>query len=208
MKQYLTYSSETYLLKVVELAELPKAEECSENGAVTLLLSGKRGVKDFLLTGAEILQKLKQQNEEFCEVKIAYYSYNPFIGFLLQLFKPIKRKHINVGAGIYKTKLSHLIAHHLPRGIRTRANAYCLKNKKWQIPAEERIKKYNDLFASLQNGYNFAHPLFVGLNRQIGFKDKLVDGHHRIGICQELNIDEISISFWTYPPSFLKFFTR
>ena len=55
MKQYLTYSSETYLLKVAELAELPKAEEYSENGAVTLLLSGKRGVKDFLLTGAEIL---------------------------------------------------------------------------------------------------------------------------------------------------------
>ena len=190
------------------MTALPKASAYSENGAVTLLLSGKRGVKDSLLSGAEILQKLKQQNEEFCEVKIAYYSYNPFIGFLLQLFKPIKRKHINVGAGIYKTKLSHLIAHHLPRGIRTRANAYCLKNKKWQISAEERIKKYNELFASLKNGYDFAHPLFVGLNRQIGFKDKLVDGHHRIGICQELKIEEISISFWTYPPSFLKFFTR
>jgi hypothetical protein len=208
MKQHLTYSSEVYLLKVAELAELPKASAYFESGAVTLLLSGKRGVKDALLSGAEFLQKLKQQNEEFCEVKIAYYSYNPFIGFLLQLFKPIKRKHITAGTGIYKTKLSHLIAHHLPRGIRTRANAYCLKNKKWQIPAEERIKKYNDLFASLKNGYDFAHPLFVGLNRQIGFKDKLVDGHHRIGICQDLKIDEVSISFWTYPPSFLKFFIR
>lgn len=208
MKQRLTYSSEVYLLKVAELTELPKASAYLENGGITLLLSGKRGVKDSLLSGAEILQKFKQKNEEFCEVKIAYYSYNPFIGFLLQLFKPIKRKHINVGTNIYKTKLSHLIAHHLPRGIRTRANAYCLKNKKWQIPAEERVKKYNELFASLKNGYDFAHPLFVGLNRQIGFKDKLVDGHHRIGICQDLKIDEISISFWTYPPSFLKFFIR
>ena len=63
MKQRLTYSSEVYLLKVAELTALPKASAYSENGAVTLLLSGKRGVKDSLLSGAEILQKLKQQNE-------------------------------------------------------------------------------------------------------------------------------------------------
>lgn len=208
MKQYLTCSSDTYLLKVDDLLKLPKAEKYAENKCITVLLSGKSGHADYLLSGDESLQQLHRQGQTFCEVKIAYYSYNPFIGFLLQLFKPVKRKHIKIGTNIYKTKLSHLIEHNLPRGIRNRENAYCLKNKKWQIPLEERIKKYNELYASLQNGYDFNHPLFVGLNRQIGFKDKLVDGHHRIGICQELGIDEISISFWTYPPSFLKFFIR
>lgn len=49
------------------------------------------------------------------------------------------------------------------------------------------------------------YPMFVGLNRHWGYKDQLLQGHHRLGICKELNIEDVSISFWTYPQSVFNF---
>ena len=48
------------------------------------------------------------------------------------------------------------------------------------------------------------------LNRKFGVKDQLLQGHHRIGICKALNVNEVSISFWAVPRSFgfFKLFTK
>ena len=49
------------------------------------------------------------------------------------------------------------------------------------------------------------YPMFVGLNRHWGYKDQLLQGHHRLVICKDLNIEDVSISFWTYPQSVFNF---
>jgi len=66
---------------------------------------------------------------------------------------------------------------------------------------------YNSIKA---NGYDAKSPMLVMLNRKFGVKDQLLQGHHRIGICKALNVNEVSISFWAVPRSFgfFKLFTK
>lgn len=201
MKKYLAYSSMEYLLNVEDLSLLTKSEHYYKSNKIIILLGNFPNQKDSLLSGLDIIKKCKRQNKQFIMCKIAYYSFNPILAFFIHLIKPIKRKSVLTGYGIYRTKLSWLLQQNITRGLRNKDNAYQLKNKKWYIPEEERLAKYEQLLTSLKNGYNFNFPLLVGLNRYIGIKDQLLQGHHRIGICQELQIEDISISFWAFPQS-------
>lgn len=201
-KDYLAYSSKRYLLNVEDVAALNKSAQYQDDTKrVVILLANDKTKEDTLLSGVQVLEQCRQNNQDFVKVRIAYYTYNPVIGFLLHLIKPIKRKTVVVGSHIYRTKLSWLLKKKLARGVRNRENAYALKNKKWYIPEQERQKRFDELYNSLKNGYNMEYPMFVGLNRHWGYKDQLLQGHHRIGICKELNIEDVSISFWTYPQS-------
>lgn len=207
LKKYLVSASNAYLLDVGTLSNLEKAPQYREDVAeVTLMLSSDPQQPDKLLSGMDVLRNCRQNGVEFVKTRVMYYSCHPLLGFFLQLIKPIKRNSVTAGASVYKTKLSDLLQLQLTRGIRNRENAYQLRNKKWKIPPEEQKKRFEELYRSLKNGYNFQYPLFIGLNRQMGFKDQILQGHHRIGICQELGIEDVSISFWTYPRSVLHIF--
>ena len=78
-----------------------------------------------------------------------------------------------------------------------------MKNQAYRT--KTRQKRFDELYNSLKNGYDMKYPMFVGLNRHWGYKDQLLQGHHRLGICKELNIEDVSISFWTYPQSVFNF---
>ncbi len=204
MKKYLSYSSIRYLLSTDDLSLLKKNENYYESSEVVIMLSNNQKQKDTLLSGEKIITECKNKNTQYTLCKIAYYSYNPILSFFIHLVKPLKRKSVTKGYGIYKTKLSWILEQNLTRGIRNRHNAYQLKNKRWYVPEEERLNKYNQLVSSLKDGYKFEFPLLIGLNRHMGIKDQLLQGHHRIGVCQELNIEDISISFWAFPQSVFK----
>ena len=76
---------------------------------------------------------------------------------------------------------------------------------------EEAQQKYEDLYNSLKkNGYDKRSPMFVMLNRKLGVKDQILQGHHRIGICKEIGLKTVNIAFWTAPKAFdfLKNFTK
>ena len=99
----------------------------------------------------------------------------------------------------------------LQRGVRNRENAYQWTNKRWKMSNEEAQKRYNDLYNSIkENGYDEDSPMIVMLNRKFGIKDQILQGHHRIGICQELDVKEVNICFWATPKSFefLKLFLK
>ena len=204
MKKHVVYSSIKYLLNVDDLTNLNKSERYYESDEVIIMLGDDKNPKDTLLSGENIIAECKHKNVKYVLCKVAYYSCNPFFAFLIHLFKPIKRKSVLKGYGVYRTTLSYILEHNLTRGVRNRANAYQLKNKKWYIPEEDRIKRYDQLYNSLKKGYNFKYPMLVGLNRHMGFKDQILQGHHRIGICQELKIEEVSISFWAFPKSAIR----
>ena len=74
---------------------------------------------------------------------------------------------------------------------------------------EERSKRYHNLYHSLKvNGYNDNSPIFVMFNRSLGVRDQLFQGHHRLNICEELGIKELTVTFWTSvtAPRFMKIF--
>ena len=206
MKKHLAFSSDTYLLHRAELSQLKKAPNyIPHNKQIILLLNFESNHPDTILSGFSGLQNYRQ---DYVRVRLAYYAPNVWLGLIIQLIKPFKRNSVHMNVSVYKTKLSALLAQHLTRGTRNRENAYQLNNKKWYVPESERAKRYDELFNSLKKGYDFKYPLLIGLNRHLGYKDQLLQGHHRIGICRELGIEEVSVSFWTYPQSVLHHFLK
>ena len=156
---------------------------------------------DVLLSGAETVSAAA--DGDFLPVRFAYRSYPAWQAFFINLIKPVKRKFYSVFPSTYTTTLACLLANNITRGERNEQNAYQWTNKKWQISREEAHRRYSDLYNSIKaNGYDAKSPMLVMLNRKFGVKDQLLQGHHRIGICKALNVNEVSISFWAVPRSF------
>ncbi len=199
----LFFSSEFYYIRARDIKKLPPCHDVNyqskEQTCVVILLKNDGNVE--LLSGEKILAQ--HQDDDYVQTLVAYYSYPAFIGLLLNLIKPIKRKFYirsSVGFGV---RLDDLLSAHLPRGERNAANAYQLANKRYRLSLEDAQKCYQELRQSFKaNGYDPKHPMYVMLNRKFGVKDQLLQGHHRIGICKELGINEVYISFWAAPANF------
>lgn len=202
----LARSSDIYLIKTAELQQLPQAVNTQESAEIILLLDAEKG--DSLLSGKALVEN---STEAFLPVRLAYQSYPKHKSFFINLFKKIKRKHYITSPNVYTVPLKCLYENHVLRGERTAANAYEWTNKRWQMSAEEKQKRWDDLYNSLKTkGFDPKDPILLVLNRSMGVKDQIFQGHHRLGICKELGISEVSVSFWAVHRSFdwLKIFVR
>ncbi len=203
----LAFSSDIYMIKTAELKQLPHHEGIMpENGEITLYLDAENG--DSLISGAG---KVAAAEEEYLPVRLAYQSFPKLKSFFINLNKKIKRRHYIESPSVYTVPLRCLYDNHVLRGERTAQNAYEWTNKRWQMSAEEKHKRWNDLYNSLKTkGYNPKDPILLVLNRCLGVKDQIFQGHHRLGICKELGIKEVSVSFWAGHRSFdvFKLFVR
>lgn len=202
----LAFSSDIYFIKTSELQQLPLAENLQETGEIILLLDAKKG--DSLLSGKALVEGA---TEAFMPVRLAYQSYPKCKSFFINLLKKIKRKHYIVLPNVYTVPLKCLYDNHVLRGERTAANAYEWTNKRWQMSLEEKQKRWDDLYNSLKTkGFDPKAPILLVLNRSMGVKDQVFQGHHRLGICKELGINEVYVSFWAVHRSFdwLKIFVR
>ncbi len=199
--QRLVYSSEFYYIKAEDLHKLPVINleyKFPFSTDTAILLLHKEGTINCVR-----LPDLSQIDGNYIKTKIVYYSYPAFISLILTLVKPIKRHFYVRSQDIFRVRLKDIINADLPRGERNESNAYQLNNKRWHIEREEAQKRYEKLKNSIKKkGYDYNHPMFVMLNRKLGVKDQLLQGHHRIGICKELGIEEVSVSFWTAPATF------
>lgn len=207
MKNYLAYASEIYPLKIKDVLNLADSQNNDSSAlpaekVVILLGNADANQPDTLLCGRERLNRLQTEGQTYADVCLAYHTLPPLAGFFANMIKPIKRRYYATSANTYHTPLSTITRNRLNRGIRNAQNAYQWSNKKWATPEEERVKRYQELYNSLkQNGYDDASPMLVLLNRAWGVKDQLLQGHHRLSICQELGIEEIAVNFWTAPKS-------
>jgi len=197
----LVFSSEFYYIKAADLKQLPlKDKALQPDLEIPLVLLRKEGNAK-LVDAKGIVATAK--DDDFIKVKIAYYTFPALIGLLLCLIKPLKRRYYKSYWISFTVRLDDIIQAKLPRGERNAENAYQWTNKRWQISKEEAKKRYAELRASMQKkGYDKKQPMFVMLNRKFGAKDQLFQGHHRIGICKELGITEVSILFWAAPATF------
>ncbi|MDR1694633.1 MAG: hypothetical protein LBR70_05555 [Lactobacillaceae bacterium] len=209
MKNKLAYSSEIYLLKIDEILKLENAGNYfGEDGVVILLGDNNKGIPDTLYSGRKVLDAADKSKEKFVEARIAYKDMSDFFAFFVNLIKPLKRKHYVVGSGIYWTMLKDVENKNITRGMRNAQNAYqWSKGKAWSFSEAERKSRYDKLYNSLkEKGYDYNNPILVLLNRKFGVRDQVLQGHHRMGICREVGIEEVSIRFWASPksPDFMK----
>ena len=212
MKKYLASSSETYLLQISDLLALKRSPAYQERDEVLVMAGDFMEKKaETLFSGAEILKKAQAAGEEFCPVRFVYYTYSPVFGFFINLLKPVKRRYYKEGITGFHIRLKDVLAMRLKRGERDESNAYNWTNKRWVMSEEERRKRYNTLYASIkQNGYDDKSPIFVMINRSLGVRDQLFQGHHRLNICEELGVERLTVRFWTAVPSprFMAFFEK
>jgi len=199
----LAHSSEIYYIQAADLKKQPwrdgfddyeKSQDCAY-----LLINPDDSAN--LIGGKEFV--LNANDKDFLKTIVVYYTYPAFICFLLTLIKPIKRKFSFRTHVSFRVRLHDLLEADLPRGERNEENAYQLTNKRWQIDKEVAQKRYQELREHLKNeGYDPKWPMYVMLNRKFGAKDQLLQGHHRIGICKELGIEEVNIAFSAAPATF------
>ncbi|MBR2273366.1 MAG: hypothetical protein IJ864_00815 [Alphaproteobacteria bacterium] len=199
----LAFSSEFYFIKAMDLKNLPVRQlpkhSSFDEKTVVLFLSADGSVS--LAEGVDLVKQA--DNYIFLKTVVAYYSYVPLISFFLTLIKPIKRRFYIRSSVSFTIHLADMIKAGLPRGERNAQNAYQLNNKRWHLDFDEAQKRYQKLRVSLQKkGYDKNYPMYVMLNRKFGAKDQLLQGHHRIGLCKELGISEVAISFWAAPATF------
>lgn len=202
MKQ-LALSSECYCIKALDLKKLQVKKQAvsfaTDNECVYIRLHHDGSVtlcqNESLLNNAD--------DDDFIKTKVVYSSHPALISFFLTLIKPIKRRFYIKSTIGFSIKLKDILDMGLPRGERNAENAYQFKNRRYYLPPEQAKADYQKLYDSIKkNGYDKSQPLFVMLNRKFGVRDQLLQGHHRIGICKELNVDEVSIAFWAAPASF------
>lgn len=199
----LCFSSETYFIKVSNLAKLEKKiiddKKLAKCENEIVIMVDANGV--YIVKGNNNL-KIKEQND-FIETRVCYYSLSPFVGFFINLIKPLKRKFYVRNSMSFRVRFDKFLGANLTRGERNRENAYQWTNKRWKISNEVALIKYDELYKSLEeNGYDENYPMIVMINRKFGVKDQILQGHHRIGICKEVGIDEVNICFWTTPMNF------
>jgi len=202
MKQ-LALSSEIYFIKAVDLKKLPVDENNSvfQADAQCLYIKLNHDGHVTLCQNEKLLEDAG--DNDFIKTRIVYDSYPALVCFFLTLIKPLKRRFYLRSTQGFSIKLKDILDMGLPRGERNAENAYQFKNKRFYLPPEQAKADYQKLYDSIKkNGYDKSQPLYVMLNRKFGVRDQLLQGHHRIGICKELNIDEVSIAFWAAPANF------
>ena len=77
---------------------------------------------------------------------------------------------------------------------RERDNAYDGKDEVKGWTREQKEKRYDTLKESIKDGFNEEFPVIIMLRRE-GGEDKLFEGHHRLNIAIELELETVPVRF-------------
>lgn len=198
MTNRIGYSSELYEIDPADLLLLPDSPDnltqCQDE-IIVLLGNKDLGRKDTLIRGRNKVKSALNNGISYIPVRFAFQSTIPDWNWLPLFIKKFRYPYKFFSTNIYHLRASRIRELKLERGIRTKANAYAITNKKWAIPEAQRIQKYNQLLSSLKNGFDDNYPISIMLCRKYGCKDCVDNGHHRLGICIEAGIDRIATNF-------------
>lgn len=188
------YSSELYFIEPQDIlrledytsGDIPLTEE------IAVLIAP--GEDDRLVSGRRLAEQAVLSKTAAVPVRFLFKPMIPSWNLVAVFIKPLRQKYKFNSSRIYHMSLAKLRELKIERGFRNAENAYKI-SRRWNISDEQRIARYNKLCASLQKGYDDRYPIDVMLCRRCGIKDCVDDGHHRIGICVEYNIDRIAVRF-------------
>ena len=204
--QRICYSSEVYHLDPQDLAVLadsPDRIAADSSDSVVVLIgekdiydANKPVVYDTLLKGREIVEKAVAEGKAFIPVRIAFISRIGKWDFVSPLIRVLRYKYKAYSSNLYHNNPFEIRSLKIERSFRTPENAYQFSNPKYQMPEEERKKMYQQLKDSMStHGYDDRFPLDIMLCRNFGIQDTLNQGHHRMGVAIDCNIQRVSVMF-------------
>lgn len=200
------YSSETYGIAVEDLLSLPDSSiqlNKTPNDDVILLIGKRRlwlndipVVQDTLLKGRELVKQAQAKGEKYIQVRVAFENRIKPYDIISPLIRSLRYKYNLFSSNTYHLRPQEIREKGLERNLRTSENAYKFSNPKYQMSEDERRKTYDNLVKSMkENGYDDRFPLDIMLCRNMGIKDTLNQGHHRIGVAIECGIERVSVEF-------------
>ncbi|MBS4773579.1 MAG: hypothetical protein KHX55_04815 [Proteobacteria bacterium] len=195
MSTSLGCSSELYYIDpqdIIALDDAPASFSAGTDEEVSVLI--RPGAADCLLNGRITAEQAAMHKMAYIPVRIFFQSVIPLWNLPAIFIKPLRQNYKFASSRSYHMSLAKLRELKIERGFRNAENAYKI-SKRWHISDEQRIAKYNQLLNSLKKGYDDNYPINIMLCRRMGVKDCVDDGHHRIGICVEYNIDRIAVCF-------------
>ncbi len=198
------WSSFTYSVSVASLAPLHDAPDASLNGVAVYLgrnRAAPSGIasdddRDVLLAGRDLIARALADNTPFLPVRFFFRGYSPaLLRWPLHLFAPYKRRVYFVSSAAYNLDLAAFGQLRLLRQHYTRDTAYSHCSRFRNTPAAERVAEYDKLVASMRNGFNPEFPLRVMLRRDLGLRDTLRDGHHRLMAARDAGLAQVPVRF-------------
>ncbi len=200
----LAYSSEIYEIDTQDIAKLPDGQcniELPDDEIIIKLGDNKDYFKpatspDCLIKGRKAVDKAIKNQQATIKVRVAFVPKNKWYDFISPLIRVFRYRLRMYGSNIYHISPQEIREMGLERNIRTKENAYVFSNNKYKIPEEDRQQRYQKLYESLKdNGFNDKYPLDIMICRNMGVKDTLNQGHHRMTIALDLKIDKVSVIF-------------
>lgn len=98
-------------------------------------------------------------------------------------------------SSVFMVSVESILQNHCHLKLRTRKNAYRSHRQLKDKSPEERAKRWDTLKDTIKtDGFDANQPITIQLLRKDG-KDKIKDGHHRLGIAIALELAVIPVRF-------------
>ncbi len=201
----IAYSSELYKLDTKDVAALPNGDRKLAAGckdSIVILIGNNtdyknRGEsKDVLLKGRKKLNWALKNKYKYVKVRIAFEPKNNRFDLISPIIRVLRYRLRTYSSNIYHMSPQDIRNMKIERNIRTKENAYVFSNPKYQMNTDERKKSFMRLLNSIKRrGFDDNHPLDIMLCRNMGVKDTLNQGHHRMAAAMEANVKRVSVMF-------------
>jgi hypothetical protein len=179
---------------LIGLPDAPPVVKNAFRGVTILLGNASANVPDSLLSGRESVRDAIELGYDFVPARVAFVPSVPRRNPLPVFIRAMRMKYIFNGSGVYHTDALALRRMGIERGRRTRANAYGVPRSR-KCPPEVGAARYDALRASISRGWDDACPIEIMLLRQMGSRDNLVNGHHRLSASVEEGVSRVTVRF-------------
>lgn len=199
----LAYSSEIYEIETKDIAVLPDGKDKASVADEIVVKIGdnfdykKRTLSpDTLIKGRKLVQEALRNKQKYLKVRMAFTPKNKWFDFISPIIRVLRYRIKAYGSNTYHLSPKFIRDTRLERNIRTAENAYVFSNPLYRLNEAERKKTYKKLYRSMQkNGFNDKYPLDIMLCRNMGVKDTLNQGHHRMSVAMELGLKRVAVVF-------------
>ena len=201
MEYFTALSSEVYHIDPKDLEVLEDigaaVPEISSDKVVILLGNSRKGMKDRLYQGRDVVQKAIKEGKDYIPVRIAFHSRAPLgLNFIVSLAKGIRKHFKGFGSNVYHVRREDLENLKIERGVRTEENAYRFSSRRWMMTEHDRNEWYVKMETSFkEKGFDDKYPMDILLLRAFGVKDNLHQGHHRMMFSRQFDIDRVAVRF-------------
>lgn len=201
----LAYSSEIYEIEPKDIAALPDAkqqEQIPVDDKIVIKVGNnveykqRQGSRDVLLRGRKEVAEAVKKHKKYIRVRVLFEPKNKKFDFISPMIRIFRYRLRTYSSNYYHVSPKFIREKGLERNIRNIENAYIFSNAKHKMSDKDRHAAYKKLYRSMEKkGFDDRHPLDIMLCRNMGVKDTLNQGHHRMAVAMDLGLKRVSVIF-------------